>query len=469
MSELEEDLSAALLPSPWLAAPTASPPWLLKHAPHPHRPGYVLLLTDLSSVYLEVLTAPSVPSRIREVKRATPSSASGDSRGKGKGKNQSGVNSAARWLAELEEVGDVIKESEMALKRIGGVMDRWEEVQMEVREHDYHDRVLEVTTSDFAWLFNLTELNGREPLRVLADHLIAPLAHALASEQSIALPRSTVPVEALVGLLSHKEIAEQLARPTSVKSPKRSKKPATPRKAPSRKTKSPSPVEIQEEPPVEEEEDEEYRSPSASASPSPSPPSPSTSKATASTKKSPRRSGGHKPSPSAGGRTVSRDDDGSTPTPRNASRGHSRADDDDDEDERVAKAKPAHKRTVRRIDEDEEDGAAQTEAEADDHPTRASTRRDNSRTGRKRPPVTESGSEEPAAGEEDEDAQMGSESSQPELEPEVPQVKPSQSSQKSRKEREAEDDEELERRLKEMKRKMKSGGGGRLGRRRFAR
>jgi hypothetical protein len=111
---------------------------LLKHAPHPHRPGYVLLLTDLSSVYLEVLTAPSVPSRIREVKRATPSSASGDSRGKGKGKNQSGVNSAARWLAELEEVGDVIKESEMALKRIGGVMDRWEEVQMEVREHDYH-------------------------------------------------------------------------------------------------------------------------------------------------------------------------------------------------------------------------------------------------------------------------------------------------------------------------------------------
>lgn len=124
---------------------------------------------------------------------------------------------------------------------------------------------------------------------------------------------------------------------------------------------------------------------------------------------------------------------------------------------------------MRRIEEDEEDGAAQTEAKADDHPTRASTRRDNSRTGRKRPPVTESGSEEPAAGEEDEDAQMGSESSQPELEPEVPQVKPSQSSQKSRKEREAEDDEELERRLKEMKRMMKSGGGGRLGRRRFAR
>lgn len=91
-------------------------------------------------MYLEVLTAPSVPSRIREVKRATPSSASGDSRGKGKskGKNQSGVISAARWLAELEEVGDVIKETEMALKRIGEVMDRWEEVHMEVREHDYH-------------------------------------------------------------------------------------------------------------------------------------------------------------------------------------------------------------------------------------------------------------------------------------------------------------------------------------------
>jgi hypothetical protein len=56
------------------------------------------------------------------------------------------VDGAARWVAELEEIGDVIKESEMALKKIAEVMSRWEEVQMEVREHDYH--VSELLQSD---------------------------------------------------------------------------------------------------------------------------------------------------------------------------------------------------------------------------------------------------------------------------------------------------------------------------------
>jgi hypothetical protein len=125
---------------------------------------------------------------------------------------------------------------------------------------------------------------------------------------------------------------------------------------------------------------------------------------------------------------------------------------------------------VRRIEEDVEDGVeGQAEAEADDVPTRASASRENPRTGRKWPPATGSEGDGPAAGEKDEDVQTGSESPEPEPEPEVPQVKPSQSSQKSRKEREAEDDEELGRRMKEMKRKMEFGGGGRLGRRRFAR
>jgi hypothetical protein len=36
--------------------------------------------------------------------------------------------------------GDVIRASEEALGKVGEMMRRWEGVEMEVREHDYHVR-----------------------------------------------------------------------------------------------------------------------------------------------------------------------------------------------------------------------------------------------------------------------------------------------------------------------------------------
>lgn len=105
-----QEYDQALLTSPWLPLPT-TPPLILKHTPHPSRPGYIVLLTDLSSVYLEVLTAPSVPSRLNEVQRRFP--ANGD---------------------EVEE--DIIAKSERALKSVKRLWDQ--EVQMELSSHDHH-------------------------------------------------------------------------------------------------------------------------------------------------------------------------------------------------------------------------------------------------------------------------------------------------------------------------------------------
>jgi hypothetical protein len=106
--------------------------FILKHARHPARPGYIILLTDLSSVYIEELTAASVPSRSREVARLPPR------RGKRAGQNgEAGV--------EDEDMDDIIKQSEAALKRVqklcadlGNREGQGDDLDAKVDLHDYH-------------------------------------------------------------------------------------------------------------------------------------------------------------------------------------------------------------------------------------------------------------------------------------------------------------------------------------------
>lgn len=103
---------------------------ILKYIRHPSRPGYILLLTDLSRVYVEVLTAASVPSRLVEVKKEA------GKRGP-KGKKRSGANGS-----DDDDDGDVVKSSERALKRLGEAMADLRDATVEVKDHDYHVRLL---------------------------------------------------------------------------------------------------------------------------------------------------------------------------------------------------------------------------------------------------------------------------------------------------------------------------------------
>lgn len=101
---------------------STKPPCILKYAPHPHRPGYILLLTDLTGVYLESLLAPSIPSRLAEISR--------HSKGKGKkGRHTTG-----------SEDDDVIAQSEKALAGLQKLMrsGQLNDAEVELRDHDYH-------------------------------------------------------------------------------------------------------------------------------------------------------------------------------------------------------------------------------------------------------------------------------------------------------------------------------------------
>jgi hypothetical protein len=123
----DQTFDAPLLAAPWHALPSSpSTPsrLILKYAPHPSRPGYIVLLTDLTAVYCEVLTGPGVPSRTTEVDRAFHANSAKGSKGKGK-------------RAGMDEE-DVIGRSEAALKDVGEMWDGLEGATVEMKEHDYH-------------------------------------------------------------------------------------------------------------------------------------------------------------------------------------------------------------------------------------------------------------------------------------------------------------------------------------------
>lgn len=86
----------------------------------------MLLLTDLSGVYIEVLSAAAVPSRQTEVARLP-------SRGAEK--------KGAKHKDDNEEMDDMVKQSEAALKGIEGLFETMtdgEEMETSIEVHDYH-------------------------------------------------------------------------------------------------------------------------------------------------------------------------------------------------------------------------------------------------------------------------------------------------------------------------------------------
>jgi hypothetical protein len=90
-----------------------------------------VLLTDLSSVYMEELTAPSVPSRIREVARLPR---------RGKASSKKGASHDAG--GDDQDMDDIIKQSEAALKKVqtlcGSLAEGGDDIEATVDLHDYH-------------------------------------------------------------------------------------------------------------------------------------------------------------------------------------------------------------------------------------------------------------------------------------------------------------------------------------------
>ncbi|KAI9635669.1 uncharacterized protein MKK02DRAFT_44367 [Dioszegia hungarica] len=424
MSVYEEAFDVPLLSAPWHALPSSpSDPsrLILKYAPHPSRPGYIVLLTDLAAVYCEVLTGPGVPSRTTEVDRAFHANSAKGSKGKGR-------------RAGMDEE-DVIGRSEAALKDVGEMWDRLEGAKVEMKEHDYHDAVLSVQTDDFSWLFYLTELKGRQPLAILAQQLIAPLAGILLETNHIQTEGKPGPME-LVYTLFHQ--SPTITQHMAAHHASSSKPKGATSKAKSSTTKAPaSPVNIKtkakpatpiarqaDAEDAEEEEKEEYVSEEEQ---------PHTR-----SRDTPKRSSTKPP--------ISRSTDRSSSPERMVV----------DQDQGPRRGSPSRSTTPTRAPPP----SAPRSVKAT--PTKSKARH-----------IIESDDEAEAEAEGEESADMTSEagSAAPEKSATPPPPAASASSQTSKKERERAEEEEMRARAEAMKRKMEGGGagGGNLGRRRLRR
>jgi len=140
----------ALLGVPWLSGGG----WLFKYAPHPDRAGYVFVATDLEIVLFESLTAPSIPSRLQSI----------------------ASSQSQRGSSSQRTEGDIVRAAEQVLNQLEGQVmlpgRTWAAAEVGVWEHAFYvscthpssssrvaeaqDRVVEVTSGQFHWVFNMT-------------------------------------------------------------------------------------------------------------------------------------------------------------------------------------------------------------------------------------------------------------------------------------------------------------------------
>ncbi|EIW68540.1 hypothetical protein TREMEDRAFT_63006 [Tremella mesenterica DSM 1558] len=157
MSSSSQD-DEALLQAPWRMKQSGDHIWLMKYLPHPSKPGYLFLATDLERILFEPLISSAVLYRLEEIR--------------------SDLN------IELEDgEGDMKSQMEYVLRRLGELWDD-EETRLEVKEHDYHDAVFQFSNKSFTWQFYTSEIKGRQPLSILSRHLISPLVSALTHDDT---------------------------------------------------------------------------------------------------------------------------------------------------------------------------------------------------------------------------------------------------------------------------------------------
>ncbi|ORY24128.1 hypothetical protein BCR39DRAFT_507593 [Naematelia encephala] len=227
MSSFQKKHDDSLIASPWrFKADNNEQTWLFKHAPHPDKAGYLLIATDLNSILFESLTASSIPSRLAALADISPS--------------QRPNTSHSTSDTDVENIASMIEDT---LDKIGGLMgDWWDEVTLQIRDDDFYDRIMLLSTEDFTWSFNLTsnrELRDRTPLTFISRHLIQPLSSLLATSYNTKIPHGCSSVNTLARLLSQEGLAEEIAT-ASKSGPSRSTKGKSPAKR--ARTKDPSPT-----------------------------------------------------------------------------------------------------------------------------------------------------------------------------------------------------------------------------------
>ncbi|RXK39607.1 hypothetical protein M231_03109 [Tremella mesenterica] len=148
----------ALLRAPWRLKQSGDHIWLMKYLPHPSKPGYLFLATDLERILFEPLISSAVLYRLEEIR--------------------------SDLHTELEDgEGDMKSQMEYVLRRLGELWED-EETRLEVKEHDYHDAVFQFSNQSFTWQFYTSEIKGRQPLSILSRHLISPLVSALTPDDT---------------------------------------------------------------------------------------------------------------------------------------------------------------------------------------------------------------------------------------------------------------------------------------------
>ncbi|WOO77718.1 uncharacterized protein LOC62_01G001282 [Vanrija pseudolonga] len=223
MSMYNERYDDALSKAAWVSKRAGGRTYLFKYAPHPDRPGYLFVATDLETVHFEALTAPSVPTRLGQI-----AARDGD-----------GEDVASLPFDEAQ------RRTDESLAALADAFDAGlPGASVEAEADDYFDAVFTLRSGSLSWLFNMTsELRGRQPLAFVSKHLLRPLSDLLSQDRGVE-PSGDTPADVVGSVVADSGVARALRRITGAPPPASSRVTPAPRASPAPKpapprTKSP--------------------------------------------------------------------------------------------------------------------------------------------------------------------------------------------------------------------------------------
>ncbi|OCF76411.1 hypothetical protein I204_02106 [Kwoniella mangroviensis CBS 8886] len=196
MPGLSEEHDTLLLGSSWLGKKDQhGKTHLFKHCPIPDKQSFVLLTTNLETIYFHSPAPEDIP--------------------------------AVPWEVDhpfLLSTQDLIRDqfSDEPLEQVEGLVERiklmveerWDEVQLLIEVED-GVKVAYMRMDDFAWRFVLNELTSSQSIPFLTRHLLQPLTGIIATDRSIPSPTSVSPFESSSRLISDPEIMRAIRRNTT--------------------------------------------------------------------------------------------------------------------------------------------------------------------------------------------------------------------------------------------------------------
>ncbi|WVQ68726.1 uncharacterized protein L199_006935 [Kwoniella botswanensis] len=196
MPGLSEEHDTLLLGSSWLGKKDQhGKTHLFKYCTTPDKQSFILLTTNLETIYFHSPAPEDIP--------------------------------AVPWEVDhpfLLSTQDLIREqfSDEPIEQVEGLVERiklmveerWDEVQLLIEVED-GVKVAYMRMEDFAWRFVLNELTSSQSIPFLTRHLLQPLTGIIATDRSIPLPTSLAPSESSSRLISDPEIMRAIRRNTT--------------------------------------------------------------------------------------------------------------------------------------------------------------------------------------------------------------------------------------------------------------